>query len=624
MSDAIDANDIAAKVVVQLTQNAAAQFTHAVAEKVRSVKVSLHVGFRRYIEGMVAVYGNVKTLFNPDKAIPVEQFYVSVRLQGEKRVLSDNNLLDDLTSIKKLIVTGNAGTGKSMFLRHAFMHVLKNYTYTLPIYLELRYLSDGVSILDAANESVRQYVPDITKEIFEEGLKISRFAIFLDGFDELSVQSRSAALTEIRTMCRNMPGLVLVITTRPTDAILTLPNFTNFRVQPFTTLQISDLLSKLRVDHEKYTDFIRRLKAGLYEEHKDFLSNPLLATMMFMTFCRVSDISSRMHVFYNDAFHVLAQWHDRSKGAYTREFKSGMDITAFKDVFSVFCAYSYFDNNYTFTELELRDYIKSALRYWSSMIKVDDVIIDFCESTSLIQRDGTRYTFVHRSFQEYFTAVFLKELDDNEFCRGIENLVDRGDTDNVLLMLRDLQRNRFDTIWLIPYVKDVLRSIGNEDWSAEEHIRKYPRSIVFEGTSIRFTVEWESIDSAKLFAVRRLFGYDRRVEKLSEIERTVWPKFRALLEVQHSQAWINQLRAAFGVEWVFKVSTNEQLRFPRRQALDLEGLPAEFVELLGVSKLLREEVTFLEGLVKSLERVESRKQAGLRQMFRPRTEGAGN
>lgn len=617
MTGQLDPNDIAARVVIQLSQNAATVFSSGVMEQIRDAKVKLQIGFRRYIEAMIANYGYVKTIFSQDDPIPIQNLYVSVRLSQKQRQVSDLNILEDLSSIRKMIVTGPAGTGKSMFLKHALYHTLSNYTYILPIYIELRYMREGESIFDVSFKALNSHAPDVSEKIFREGLKANRFAIFLDGFDELPLSLRQKALSEIWSLCREYPSIILVITTRPTDAILSLPNFSNVRVVPFTISQIVMLLGKIDADREKYLEFTAKLKAGAYDEHLEFLSNPLLATMMFITFCRVSDISSKMHIFYNDAFHVLAQWHDRSKGAYTREFKSGLDISAFKDLFAVFCAYTYFDMKYAFSEVELRTYVASAAGYLQIHADVAKIIDDLTESTSLIQRDGLNYTFVHRSFQEYFTAAFLRELADEEMCVGIDALAERGQTDNVLFMLRDMQGNRFDSAWLLPYIAKIHDRYGNlKQFNAVRYLRAFPRSVVFRASAIRFVFEDDNVDALKLAAIRRIFNYDKiRDIQFSDLEKSIWPTFKEKLALPKNKALANRFRAAFGVEWEFKVSTGETTRFPRDMTLSLEGIPNDVLEWMGVTDLLREEVAYLGGLVNSLGRTEERKRLGLKQML---------
>lgn len=67
--------------------------------------------------------------------------------------------------------------------------------------------------------------------------------------------------------------------------------------------------------------------------------------------------------------------------------------------------------------------------------------------------------FTHRSFQEYFTAIFLKELSDSDMQKMTIKLI-KKDTyrvvnDSALSMLRDMAQQRFEQNVLIPLLKEV-------------------------------------------------------------------------------------------------------------------------------------------------------------------------
>ena len=53
----------------------------------------------------------------------------------------------------------------------------------------------------------------------------------------------------------------------------------------------------------------------------------------------------------------------------------------------------------------------------------DNFIFDLENAVCLMHKDGLEYVFSHRSFQEYFSAIFLKELPDHQMQKlGLELL----------------------------------------------------------------------------------------------------------------------------------------------------------------------------------------------------------
>ena len=59
--------------------------------------------------------------------------------------------------------------------------------------------------------------------------------------------------------------------------------------------------------------FIDNVKKHLYDKHKSFLSNPLLTTMMLLTFDQFAEIPEKMFLFYEQAFDTLFLKHDATK-----------------------------------------------------------------------------------------------------------------------------------------------------------------------------------------------------------------------------------------------------------------------------------------------------------------------
>jgi hypothetical protein len=80
---------------------------------------------------------------------------------------------------------------------------------------------------------------------------------------------------------------------------------------------------------------------------------------------------------------------------------------------------------------------------------LNDLLVTVC----ILQRDGLHVTFVHRSFQEYFTALFASQrsrsLDMFDFA---ERLVARGRTDNVLALALQLNEEAIEQEWILPKI----------------------------------------------------------------------------------------------------------------------------------------------------------------------------
>ena len=89
----------------------------------------------------------------------------------------------------------------------------------------------------------------------------------------------------------------------------------------------------------------------MFITHREFTENPLLLTIMLMTYEQFADIPSKMHVFYREAYVAMSQKHDASKGAFKRALKTGLTADQFADYMAEFCARTYRDEKYEFTDI---------------------------------------------------------------------------------------------------------------------------------------------------------------------------------------------------------------------------------------------------------------------------------
>jgi hypothetical protein len=114
---------------------------------------------------------------------------------------------------------------------------------------------------------------------------------------------------------------------------------------------------------------------------------------------------------------------------------------------------TYLKELYTFSADKVLEIIQVSIK--SSQIDVDKTLFrnDLTESTCMLVLDGLDYTFSHRSFQEYFAAYFMSRIKVDEFQRAIPKLVQRSAFDNVLKMLAEMNKEKFEEAWALPTLR---------------------------------------------------------------------------------------------------------------------------------------------------------------------------
>src|SRR5579863_3099784 len=128
--------------------------------------------------------------------------------------------------------------------------------------------------------------------------------------------------------------------------------------------EVLSLVRKIDYEPDVKKRFTKAIRAGMYEKHASFLSTPLLAIMMLLTFDQFASIPDKVHVFYDQAFDALFAKHDASKhGGYKRRSRTGLAIDDFKRCLSTFCAATYAKGKAVFSETETRAFLAQAFKF---------------------------------------------------------------------------------------------------------------------------------------------------------------------------------------------------------------------------------------------------------------------
>ena len=270
-----------------------------------------------------------------------------------------------------------------------------------------------------------------------------------DGYDEVKSANSQKVTQEIIDFSNRYSENHFILSSRPLDEFVGWSDFKEYSTVALNKKQALSLISKLDYDVEIKDKFYKQLDVELFEKYKSFASNPLLLTIMLMTFEERVSIPDSKTDFYEQAFSALFHKHDAmKKGKYKREKISGLGYEDFKKVFSYFCFRSFFNNQYEFTEKSaLENIVKAKEKVYSyGDFKESDYLDDMIKAVCMLVHEGLNYRFSHRSFQEYFAAVYTTQLSDDEqrqfISSWLKSISGRMTTD-FLDILCELQPDRF-------------------------------------------------------------------------------------------------------------------------------------------------------------------------------------
>lgn len=432
--------------------------------------------FKRYIELSKSRYESTKTLLYKDRPVHISDIYVGTRLKHGSHEITEKAFMDQFIQGNRCLVRATAGSGKSFFSKWVFLSILSA-GRTIPLFIELRNLNGtDMGIVDyLVHDLWSNFKVNLTRDLMIDLIDTGRFALILDGYDELTSDKTKAVNAELRMLEVPFTNSAILITSRPGGEELSyLPGFTTYRILPLEMAQAVSLVRKLEYDEVIKNSFLRNLETELFEQHKDFLSNPLLLTIMLMTYGDLAEIPSKMHIFYEQAFDTLFYRHDSSKGMYRRELKSQLAIDDFRDVLSCISASSYIRGQVSLTNTDLVSFIRKAKKTANiHKLNPQSYIDDLVQSVCLFLQDGTKYTYNHRSFQEYFAALFLTHIPSDRKYEVYLKYLEREETDSALSLAFEINQIMVEREFIQPMLGELLDLCSTPEDLMNSHMKGF-------------------------------------------------------------------------------------------------------------------------------------------------------
>lgn len=297
-------------------------------------------------------------------------------------------------------------------------------------------------------------------ESFEYSLTLGRYAFLLDGFDEIASDLRDRISKEITDLATINEDNYVVVTSRPDPIFDAWQQFYQVKIASFSKEQAINLISKIAFRKDKKRAFIDKINGNLFESHKAYLSNPLLCTIMLLTCNQKGEIPSETSVFFKLAFEALLFRHDTQKaGLYKRAYKINVGAEKFTDVRSTFSAFSYFDFGSSMQKNDAITCASRALLFEKVESTPGNFLFDMCTSLSIAIEEGGQISYIHRSFQEYLTAVFLSGREINNWAELVGKIYKRRTQDNVIFLLAEINPDKFRVRFVWPKLKELINEI---------------------------------------------------------------------------------------------------------------------------------------------------------------------
>lgn len=379
-----------------------------------------------------------------------------------KTILSANDRED------KIIVDGTGGAGKSMLMRYLFVDtVFRNTGDYVPVYMELSKIkvnsTHEIDIRAFVRQSMDNYGKiSLSDDVFDYSLEQGGYVFLFDGFDEVKEDDADDVLDALQKFSAKYSNNAFIISSRERLRLRSLSSFHIIHAKELSEEKAIKLAQKFPSDSKIIKDkFCKNLKGSWFQTHREFAKNPLLLTMMFITFRQNGDISNCLPDFYQDCFDALYNKHDAvHKVGFKRTFHCNISKHEFQAVFSYFCFHTWRQEIYDFSEDEMLEWLEKSLKKQNFSVSAEDYLKDLIDSLCIITYEGHRYRFTHRSFQTYFAAKYTRTLSDEQQRTFLTDKFNWDSNtywdDNYLILLNQVDHERFLSNFIESILLDMM------------------------------------------------------------------------------------------------------------------------------------------------------------------------
>jgi energy-coupling factor transporter ATP-binding protein EcfA2 len=437
------------------------------------VKFYFDTGIIEYVDSIRGKFLKTKTFLYRLENINFYDVYYPISLKNKSiEEFTVDNVESLFENSNYISIIGNAGCGKSMLLKHVFLMSIMQIV-KIPIVIELRNLNDyNGSFFDYLNDLLAGKKLTPNKKILDRILTNGEFIFLLDGYDEIYSDNKNKLTAELIDFIDNYSKNYFFITSRPGANVESLPRFDSYSVNELNIDQVKvfiNLQLKNCGDEMLAKKIINVIDKPENDDYRSYLSSPLLLSMFIMTFNSYPEIPKSKSKFYWNVFETLCTKHDSftKHGGYQHERKTGLQNEDFENILKWFSYISLFKGKYSFDDQYFTQLLKTIKDKLQLKCSITDLKEDLTVAISIIIIDGLEYKFPHKSLQEYFTALLIKEQKEDIkkeiYSNKLDNISNRtyGGFENLWNLCNEIDSIPFKKYFVLRHLEFFINSKKN-------------------------------------------------------------------------------------------------------------------------------------------------------------------
>jgi len=324
--------------------------------------------------------------------------------------------LEAVEEIKKLVVLGKPGAGKTTFMKYLAMACLggKFHGELVPIFVTLKVYAET-----KGTPTLQEYIfaemqqRKVSREAVERLLEEGRALILLDGLDEVKLEDDRRVKQDIDKFSRDWLKNRFAITCRIAAREYQFEKFTEVEVADFDDGQIETFVNNWfrEKDEEKAARMWKKLRGN--RPVKELATNPLLLTLLCLVFGDRNDFPPKRSELYKEGLEVLMKKWDAKRNIEREQIYKHLSPQNKEDMLGQIAFNTFVKGEYFFRQEDLQTQIKQYICNLPEAsgdpeaLRLDSgAVLKAIEHHHglLVERARNIYSFSHLTFQEYFTA----------------------------------------------------------------------------------------------------------------------------------------------------------------------------------------------------------------------------
>lgn len=350
---------------------------------------------------------NLKRNIEKNKVNPLG-FSISVQPKNAgKGDISFNKILEDDQSV---MILSKPGGGKTYLLHMLMLDIIENPQISIgkiPIYLKAKEWYRGYeNIVEGIRKELEYYSPDINDEQIIENLKVGKYILLIDGLDEV-INDKDLFIREIRRVSQFEKTKIIMTCRQQSYHNEFHKMLTEYNLKALSDTQIQEYIEAVFGESVHY-GYIHELRKQL----KDLIENPLF---LYMTAHIMKDMNNKVipknkSELYEMFISYIMQERLLKDGTYL-EMAFEFDIK--EEILMEFAYLNFREKN---NSVKLRNIVGNRIEGQESLNLIKKEMLQ----TGVLLEERNRIEFFHPSIEEYFVALKLSRLPEEEILKFIE------------------------------------------------------------------------------------------------------------------------------------------------------------------------------------------------------------